>query len=478
MDQAYEYVESDIEEGITFKKVAYFFKKGWLRMIIYAAVIALLTTAVALPIKSFYKSEPIATTTIEYIYNGIETGLAPDGSILNTDHIISTTVLSDAVAEANLGEVITDISALRAKMRVDGVDTDEYVALVQAAADGDADAINTLRNYKMYPTSFNIIISHPGDLGLSDEQAEQLLNKVVQCYYGDFQKRYTVTDMFATDTFTLSQNKDVEFVDINDIYSIELNAVKTFLDDLITQNPKFISYVNNTSFSQLSSELNLLMNNYARINAYVLSNNIWRNKAAAQSSLIASKEVCEINIAALETYIASLKDQLSKILPNTSTSDGNGSHTVTVTYPAEYYEYQKKLNEADLQMRDYDLQLANIEARLAKVTDTTATDSAYIEAAATQLAATEKSTTELVKKINATVEDYYKTAFIATSVRQVRMPIVTRKSVGFNVLVVYACAVIIGLVTAGIVTAVKIFKANSVRAKRSDEEPTKDDESK
>ena len=111
MDQAYEYVESDIEEGITFKKVAYFFKKGWLRMIIYAAVIALLTTAVALPIKSFYKSEPIATTTIEYIYNGIETGLAPDGSILNTDHIISTTVLSDAVAEANLGEVITDISA-------------------------------------------------------------------------------------------------------------------------------------------------------------------------------------------------------------------------------------------------------------------------------------------------------------------------------------------------------------------------------
>ena len=119
MDQAYEYVESDIEEGITFKKVAYFFKKGWLRMIIYAAVIALLTTAVALPIKSFYKSEPIATTTIEYIYNGIETGLAPDGSILNTDHIISTTVLSDAVAEANLGEVITDISALRAKMRVD-----------------------------------------------------------------------------------------------------------------------------------------------------------------------------------------------------------------------------------------------------------------------------------------------------------------------------------------------------------------------
>ncbi len=470
MNQVCEYEEIEIEEGITFKKVAYFFKKGWLRMVIYTAVLVLLAAAVALPIKSFYKSEPIATTTIEYIYNGIETGLAPDGSLLNTDHIVSTTVLSDAVAEANLGDVITDISALRAKMRVEGVDTDEYVALVEAAANGDTEAANTLRNYKMYPTSFNIVISQPESLGLSDAQSEQLLNKIVQCYYRDFQKRYTVTDMFATDTFNLSQNKDVEFVDIYDIYSIELDSVKAFLDELIVQNPKFVSYVNNTSFSQLSSELNLLISNYSRINAYVLSNNVWRNKAAAQSALKASKEVCEINIQVLSTYIDSLKDQISKILPNTTTSDGNGMHNVTVTYPAEYYVYQRQLNEAYLQMKEYELQLANIDARLAKVTDTTATDGAYIEAAAKQLEITEATTVTLIKKINATVEDYYKTAFIAASVRQVRMPIVTRRSAGFNVLIVFASAVFVALVAAGIVTAVKISTANAKRAKRAEEQ--------
>ena len=97
MDQSYAYEEDRIEEGLTFKKVGHFFVKAWLRMIIYVAIAAVLATVVFVPIKVYLKSEPVAQTSIEFIYKGIEKGEAPDGSVLNTDDIISPAVLAAAV---------------------------------------------------------------------------------------------------------------------------------------------------------------------------------------------------------------------------------------------------------------------------------------------------------------------------------------------------------------------------------------------
>ena len=119
MNKDYEFIEDEYEEGITFKKVAHFFKKGWLRAIVYVVICLLVALVVALPIRTFYRSEPVAQTTIEFVYDGIEQGLAPDGSILSTDNIITSTVLADAVDRAELGEKINNVSTLRSNMRVE-----------------------------------------------------------------------------------------------------------------------------------------------------------------------------------------------------------------------------------------------------------------------------------------------------------------------------------------------------------------------
>ena len=113
----YEYEEGEYEEGLTFAKVGHFFKKGWLRMVIYALVIAVVASIIVLPIKVYYKSEAVAQTSIEYIYDGIEKGQNPNGGQLDTNNVISTTVLDSAVKAAKLEDVIPDISQLREAMR-------------------------------------------------------------------------------------------------------------------------------------------------------------------------------------------------------------------------------------------------------------------------------------------------------------------------------------------------------------------------
>ncbi len=480
MEQPYIYECEPEDEGITFKKVGYFFKKAWLRLVIYAVVAALLTTAVALPVKVFYKSEPIAQTSIEFIYDGIEKGLDPFGGALDTDNIISMSVLKDAVEEANLGGKIKSITALRESMRVEGVKTDEYVKLVEAAANGDKEAANRLRNYTMFPTRFDIVISDPGKLDLSDDQAMALLDKIVMSYCNDFKDRFSVTGMFPSDIYTESANKSKEFVDIYDMYTAKLDIVKEYLTERATANPTFVSASNNTTFSLLLNELDILKSNYALFNATVLSGNIWRDKALAKSNLEASKIEIQNQLTPLENYITALTEQIKAIQPNTSTSDSNGSHNVTVTYPPEYYIYQNRLDESNRQVRDYQVQLASIETRLTKLEDQTATDDKLLAAAERDLAEIEESSRLFINKVNSTIADYFETTFVVSSVRQVQPPIVTRRSLDFSLLMIYLIAVIAGALAACVVTGIKISKANAKRnavCEQSADEKAGDDKS-
>lgn len=476
MNREYVYDDEQETEGLTFKKIGKFLQKSWLRMIVYVVIAALLVTAVAVPVKVYAKSEPIARTSIEYIYDGIEKGLDPNGAPLNTDNIISPTVLAEAVKEANLQKKIKDISTLRNSMRVEGVLTDEYIKLTEAAANGDKAASDRLRNYNMFSTRFDIIISDPAELDLSDDQAKLLLNKIVACYYKDFQKRYSVTKMFAENSYALSQNSDMEFADIYDNYLQSLDSVKTFLQEMSETGAGFVSTENNTSFTQLLSDLSLLRNNYSLFNAYILSNNVWRNKATARDALLSTQTEIQNRLEALNGEngrIQALKAQIATINPTTSSTDTSGVHTEKTEYPEIYETLHIRLDEANRQVEEYIVQLKNIETRLEKLKDESQTDEAAINKAMSNLSALEGQTAEFIQKVNATVSDYYDTTFVSSSVRQVQPPVVTRKSIDFNLLVVYAVALIVALLAAGIVTGVKMAKASS--AKKTEETHAADD---
>lgn len=448
--------EEEYEEGLTFKKVGRFFKVGWLRMVVYAVIAALLVTAVAVPIKVFYKSEPVAQTTIEYIYDGAEKGLAPDGSAFSTDNIISTTVLNNAVKAANLEGIVPGIADLRAKMRVEAVLTDEYRKLASEAAGGSSAALESLRN--MRPTKYDIIISDPDSLGLSDDQAVALLEKVVECYYRDFVRRYT-PDRLEVGLYDRSGNDDMEFVFVYDMYIESLNAVERHLDVMTKLDPDFVS-VNGTTFSGLSGELKSLVKRYDFFNARVISSNIWRDPTSARSTLVTEKASIQAKLTPLTEYITALKEQIQNFKPTTVTAvDEAGKLYTTTSYSPEYFELQTILDESNRKVLTYKTRLAVIDNNLSSLTDAAAS-AAQIAETARELARLEEETVELVNRISDTVTTYYDTAFAAASVTKLVQPTVMRRSLDFELWLVYVIGVIAALVVAGIVTAVKISAAN------------------
>lgn len=464
MEQVYVYEEEE-EQGLTFKKIGRFFKKGWLPMVLGVVIAAILATVIALPVKFFYKSEEVGQTSIEYLYDGVTEGLSPNGGTLNPDNIISPAVLSKAVESANLGNTIKDISELRSACRVEGVYPEEYYKLVQSAADGNSQAIAELRNYKLIPSRYDIIISEPAKLGLSDAQTTQLLDKIVLAYYEDFQTRYSVSNMFATGIYDLASDDTLEFYDVYDTYVESLIPVKEYIDELQSLAPTFTSTAYSTDFATLSSELNRLSSSYDNYNTYLLANNVWREKSVASVTLEKQKKAIDEKKKNLKTLIDALDAQIKAIPPLTITvvsgNDGSNISSSSAAYYALLDKFNTELASYNKQMRIYDDQLSNIDLRLENLDPSTPTPDADIQYATARIAALEAETQALVEKVNGAVSDYYDTTFVASSVRRVKPSTVTRKSADFNLLIVYLCAVLGGLLVGAIVAGVRISKANA-----------------
>ena len=97
----------------------------------------------------------------------------------------------------------------------------------------------------------------------------------------------------------------------------------------------------------------------------------------------------------------------------------------------------------------------------------TPTPSTLVEAARKRLAAFEKEASETVAQANTTIADYYTTQYVASSVRQIRQPIVTRIGLDFSMVVVFLAAGAFGFIVSLIVTAIKISYANVARKKKA-----------
>ncbi len=469
MDQTYVYEEETEENGLTLKKVGRFFKRGWVTMLVCVVAAVLIAAAVVFPIKLLYKTEQIARTSIEYIYKGIEEGKDPNGGTFNSDNIISTTVLSKAVADAELDSVITDISSLRERMRIESVETEEYIKLVNDAANGVQSAIDRLRTYVMRPTRFVIVISKPSALGLSDTQAKILLDKVVSSYYEDFKSRFAVTNMFPTGAFGLSDNELMEYADIYDEY---IDTIKPVADYLLTMSDEagdFVSTKYNTTFAQLATDLGRIESNLGLLNRTILSNNVWKNKPAALGALTESKSNLTTLIDNTDEYIRSLTDQIDKFKPNTtSVTSPDGGQTTTNTYSEYYTELQKTLNNYNLLKLDYQTQLANITARITALGNETVASAEAIRSVENLIAAIESSATELYEKVNNVIADYYDTTFVSSAVRQVQPSVVTRKSSNINMIVAFGLAAFVGFAAACIITTVFAVKANRAEAAKKE----------
>lgn len=279
------------------KKIIKYGKKQLACILTAAVVVSLLVT--------IYNS--IAASHINYMilslnYEGAKQGLNPDGSRFNINEIKSDEVLKQAI---NLmGDDSLSVNAVKDRITIDS-------KMPLSAIEKTAAAIASGSTYSYNPSEFDIYYSQKKKFGKNNtvDFINSLSKAYSEYFFNKYSEKNNVLEFDSTETF-----EEYDYYEIKQVLTDKVNSMVSYLGRHQAENPTFRSTNTGYTFENLVNMLlNLRDHNLEKLEAYIVQNQISRDKAGfiRKQQYLADKEMLnyssniqasEIIRDALETY--------------------------------------------------------------------------------------------------------------------------------------------------------------------------------
>jgi hypothetical protein len=249
-----------VEQEISLKELWNVIWKGkWI--IILSAILGLVLSFAGV---TFYNNNTSAVTTVITLqWDGISKGEYPDGEAFYYNEAIETYVLTNAIDATGLTLNTADVRDAMVITPI--VPTSAQNLIVAALEDGE--------QLTYYATNYKITLSN-GELGITVDEAINLLNNIITEFRSDFETKYLQSSVVLD--FTDMDFQDVEYVDIYNIMATQANVIQTVMDLKATEDPTFTSQTLGIGFNEILVQLSLVQDiqldemNF-RISSYLLA---------------------------------------------------------------------------------------------------------------------------------------------------------------------------------------------------------------
>jgi hypothetical protein len=168
------------------------------------------------------------TTIVTMQWNGAAKGEYPDGTSFDYSDTIETYVITNAITEAGLELTTSDVvQALNLMPIVPG----DVAALIQAALeDGE--------QMTYYASDYRMTLDN-GSLGITVDEASQLMNKIISEYKLDFETKY-IRQTIILD-YSGADYDSVDYVDIAEILDTQVGLIESSIGQAYEEYPTFVS---------------------------------------------------------------------------------------------------------------------------------------------------------------------------------------------------------------------------------------------
>ncbi len=471
--------ETQEDAGITFGSLWRFIKRAWLRTAI-CVVCALALAGLVIGGLMLTRSQTESTVArIEFVYPGISTGLAPDGSVFNKDEIRSVNVLQAAIADAGLESKITSADALRAHLSITDVISDEYALLLQQAAAEDTAAAQAaqaaLREYKFFPTRFDVRLA-PG-FDLTAEESKHLLSNILNAYKMYFKETWG-TLAFSSSVYDSESDSEreqfLDFIDYYDLYSSQLGTIENAVSRFAQTDASFRSPVTNKTFSDLAAQAAIIRKHYDDFSSVVITGGISKNLEQTKKTL--EQEIVRLEQRRNKLLIdkSNLEDQLETMAVRLVIIDTNGNKTEETELPPEYYALQNRLTDVGAQISLNGEQTEILRLRVSLFGSAVASPQEDIDRAQAHLDFISGESKLFVSEVNDTIDTYYDFKYGVESLYVSSPPTILTTFSDVPKLYILLAAGAIGLVAGLIMTQIVIvLKRRKAAAAKTAGNPVK-----
>ncbi len=229
--------------------------KKYLRFILLCSLIGLL---LAMLIASKMQSYT-ASVSIEYTYDGAESGLDPLGEKLDVYEITSPTVIENALKEMNTDLTVEEV---RNNISISPVVTSSTLEIQQALKEKGED-------YEVFPVEYNISFNYPGKYG--KDFGNQMLYNILRSYDTYFSQQYLDMKLIPDITQIVDFNH-MDYMEICELLDVQLSEINTILEGLEKEDITYRSPKTGLNFTALKSYFyNLRVQEYDKLYANVRS---------------------------------------------------------------------------------------------------------------------------------------------------------------------------------------------------------------
>lgn len=210
-----------------------------------------------------------AVTILNYLYDGADEGLAPDGTPMDVSEIYSSNVISQALSNLRLDLNQYPIDSVRAAISVNQIEDEAVTAVNQAKNEGGE--TSTLQS-----TKYSVTYQASGSAG--PEFARQLLDEIIDVYFTQFSKKYINTSSVENSVSMINQSV-YDYIEQMELVDSALEKTITNLKSRASSDATFYSAATGYSFGDLVDQFQLLKDTQiSALNAYILRHQVTQDK--------------------------------------------------------------------------------------------------------------------------------------------------------------------------------------------------------
>ncbi len=391
------------------------------KLIAYLLVLAILVGSTLGVLYSGYEhlmgKGSYSRAMITFQFEGIESGLDPNGAAFDVSLIKSPYVIQTALAELGIDE--SYIEKVRENINIEGVvpeDAVERITVINNMASEDAQYYEKLLDVSYFPSQYIIYLYDDGTF--TTKELPQILNGILQSYKQYFLDTYANAEVLTV-TSNLLSGDDYDYGESVDLVKTQIDIMTSYISERVTEAPDFRASSTGLSFQDIATALDFVKTvDISRLSSFVESNSLTKDKDRQieyYEYMIRDKSNV---ISELQTKLESVTNSIAAYEKDPVVIVSGSDSTVEYGEKNEYYDQllAQKLNISS-QIATQNTGLNEYYLLLSKLQGSEGTNSQsqydYADSLISKLDVTISSWVDLIEQ---TTEEYYSTTLYSNAV--------------------------------------------------------------
>lgn len=412
--------DNNNEIVISFSSIGRQLKKYLFLWIVIAAFLGMLVVSCVILFNKNVSTSNI-TALVSFNYDGIASGLDPDGNEFDVNKIKSPNIIEDALT--NSDESLSYVEKVRRNISIKGIIPNEaldkislYQSVYSKGGTAALDAVNSLLEIGYYP-SYYIITFDYNAAGIDLDKGKKILDGILNSYQEYFFKTYSFNKALGNAVVAVDYT-EYDYPAAVDVFNSTLDDLSLYIQKLDkSDDTNFRSQTTGYSFNDLLSSINTVKSaDLDSLSSYITINNVTNDRDQLIVFYQYKIEEMGRELKVYESQLQSITNSIDEYEKDTLLVFGSGTENSDTTYTQASEKYDQLIEEK-LEVQDSvsrcKQRVSYFTNRLNALKENNSNKSSNAENVEQRLSDIYNKILNLIDVTNTTADEYYENVVFA-----------------------------------------------------------------